>query len=63
MAWEVRTRRQADRWLLAVGIPLRESAVTCFTVIRNRLAGAMSEVSGFPDGGAYFDTAQYVPIE
>lgn len=60
--WEVRVRRGADRWFLVARIP-REAVGAeegvFFTCVRNRHAGGRHEISGFPDGGAFFAPGKY----
>jgi hypothetical protein len=63
--WEVRARRHPDRWTLVARISLADvggAAEVFFTVVRNRVVGGLLDISGFPDGGAFFNTAAYHPL-
>ncbi len=63
---EIRAEKTPDAWILNVTIPRKDIHAEKgfgFTVIRNRYAGGKWDITGTPDGGAFFTPSKYIRAE
>jgi len=62
--YSVQTRVRADGWQVRFTIPRRDIGATagfCFSVARNRHVEGW-EITGLPEGGAFFNARGYLPV-